>query len=98
MKKSLSFLFKGLFLVSLVFLFNCSDDATPANTNDLCNTEACVGDSDLAKAARAVCMDATFVPRFCTSVRTYDLPELTLFWIPALKSKFEVPLRENSYW
>ena len=57
MKKSLSFLFKGLFLVSLVFLFNCSDDATPANTNDLCNTEACVGDSDLAKAARAVCMD-----------------------------------------
>jgi len=57
MKYNLNSLFRGLFIASLVLLFTCSDDATPANTSDLCNIEACVGDSDLAKAARAVCMD-----------------------------------------
>ena len=56
MKNYLSLLARGLFITSLVILFNCSDDAANP-TSDLCNTEACVGDSDLAKAARAVCMD-----------------------------------------
>ena len=58
MKNSLRLLARGLFITSLVILFNCSDDgATPSNSNDRCNTEACIGDSDLAKAARAVCED-----------------------------------------
>ena len=58
MKNPLSLLARGLFIISLVILFACSDDgATPANTNDLCNTELCQGDSDAAKLAKAVCMD-----------------------------------------
>ena len=58
MKNNLNSLFRGLFIASLVLLFTCSDDdATPANTSGRCNTEACLGDSDLAKAARAVCED-----------------------------------------
>ena len=59
MKNYLTLLFRGLFITSLVILFNCSDDgATPSNnSSNRCNTEACIGDSDLAKAARAVCED-----------------------------------------
>ena len=57
MKNYLTLLARGLFITSLVILFNCSDDATPANTSGRCNTEACLGDSDLAKAARAICED-----------------------------------------
>lgn len=57
MKNSLSLLARGLFITSLVILFNCSDgDVAPGNSAR-CNTEACIGDSDLAKAARAICED-----------------------------------------
>ena len=58
MKNNLNSLFRGIFIASLVLLFTCSDDAaTPGNNSARCNTEACIGDSDLAKAARAVCED-----------------------------------------
>ena len=60
MKNSLSLLARGLFITSLVILFNCSDDgATPANTNDpgdpndFCNVEACQANGTL----KAVCIN-----------------------------------------
>ena len=57
MKNHLMLLARGLFIASLVILFNCSDDAATPGNSARCNTEACIGDSDLAKAARAVCED-----------------------------------------
>ena len=60
MKNSLSLLARGLFITSLVILFNCSDDgATPATAddpgdpNDFCNVEVCQTNGTL----KQVCID-----------------------------------------
>jgi hypothetical protein len=57
MKKLIDILYRSLFVACLVILTTCSDDDMAPGNSARCNLEACIGDSDLAKAARAVCED-----------------------------------------
>ena len=60
MKNYLTLLARGLFITSLVILFNCSDSVDPATTaddpgdpNDFCNVELCMTNGQL----KTVCID-----------------------------------------
>ena len=59
MKTKAKVLILSLLFGVMTAMYSCSDDddADPASSNDLCNVEICVGDSDEAKAFKAVCMN-----------------------------------------
>jgi hypothetical protein len=56
MKNSLNFLFRGLFITSLVILFTCSESVAPddpGDPNDFCDIEVCMTNGTL----KQVCID-----------------------------------------
>ena len=59
MKTKAKVLILSLLIGGMTAMYSCGDDddADPASSNDLCNVEACVGDSDAAKALKTVCMN-----------------------------------------
>ena len=47
MKKKAKILFMSLLIGGMTAMYSCSDDSDdPDGSNDLCNVEICVGDSD----------------------------------------------------
>ena len=56
MKKKAKVLIMSLLLCGMTAMYSCSEDSADPGS-ELCNVEVCVGDSDAAKAAKAICIN-----------------------------------------
>ena len=57
MKTKAKVLILSLLIGGMTAMYSCGDDDDVDPGGGLCNVELCVGDSDAAKLAKAVCMD-----------------------------------------
>ena len=57
MKTKAKILIMSLLIGGMTAMYSCGDDDDVDPGSELCNVEVCVGDSDAAKAAKAICIN-----------------------------------------